>query len=276
MISSTPHPLLTPQYLDGGFASQSPESRLNPRPQLSASSASPTEEEIPCFSNDKSASPSLALATPQMSAERSTSQGRMAVESLLLSEDAIASEGRKVDEMMGENASTEQLVCPFPVVSTPHELRSDQVDTGARSLFDEHGHQDLVVDRLKDILRVLPPREEMRRHVESFWRTSTWYNNILRREEFEATYEPAVYAPSRENKLSPHKLACVLIVLALAAYLDLPNDPDDALIAQYWEGMQRCFDPRFGWPASIPGVQALVGSSHSRSTGADSTRDGRG
>lgn len=116
----------------------------------------------------------------------------------------------------------------------------------------------LVVERLKKILRVLPPREEMRRRAEGFWRTSGWYNTILRRDEFEAVYEPAVYAPSAANPLSPHKLACVLIVLTLEAYFDLSSDEEHPAIGEYWEGVQKCFDTRFGWAASVAGVQALV------------------
>lgn len=34
---------------------------------------------------------------------------------------------------------------------------------------------------------------------------------------------------------------------------------DDPAIARYWEAAQQCFDTRFGWAASVPGIQALVG-----------------
>lgn len=116
----------------------------------------------------------------------------------------------------------------------------------------------MVVERLKRILRVLPPREEMRRRAEGFWHTSAWYNTILRRDEFEAVYEPAVYAPTPANPLSPHKLACVLIVCTLEAYFDLSSDEENPAIGEYWEGVQKCFDTRFGWASSVAGVQALV------------------
>ena len=81
---------------------------------------------------------------------------------------------------------------------------------------------------------------------------------MLCREEFDTIYEPAVYAPTPTNPLSPHKLACVLIVLTLIAYFDLTDSEEDPKIAVYWEGVQKCFDTRFGWAASVPGVQALV------------------
>jgi hypothetical protein len=48
--------------------------------------------------------------------------------------------------------------------------------------------------------------------------------NIIRPTEFENTYEPAVYEPSVANPLSPHKLACVLMVLTLETFLDITGD----------------------------------------------------
>jgi hypothetical protein len=80
---------------------------------------------------------------------------------------------------------------------------------------------------------------------------------LLRRPEFDAIYEPAVYAPTPNNPLTPHKLACVLMVLTLDTYLDLQGPEDNPLVAEYWEGVQKCFDTRFGWAASVAGVQAL-------------------
>lgn len=85
-----------------------------------------------------------------------------------------------------------------------------------------------------------------------------WYQNILRREEFEAIYEPSVYAPTPSNPLTPHKLACVLMVLTLDTYLDITRLDEDPLVMEYWDGVQRCFDTRFGWGASIAGIQALA------------------
>jgi len=114
-----------------------------------------------------------------------------------------------------------------------------------------------VIDRLRKILRILPSREETQRRAASFWENSQWYNSMLARDEFERIYEPAVYAPTPLNPLTPHKLACVLIVLTLDTYFDLSLDEDDPNIAEYWEGTQQCFDTRFGWAASVAGVQAL-------------------
>ena len=119
---------------------------------------------------------------------------------------------------------------------------------------DEHRR---VVQRLQKILRVLPPREETKRRAESFWTNSKWYQTVLERDEFGRVYEPAVYAPTAVNPLSPHKLACVLMVLTLETYLDLTEEEDNPAVGRYWDGVQRCFDTRFGWAASVAGVQAL-------------------
>jgi hypothetical protein len=107
-------------------------------------------------------------------------------------------------------------------------------------------------------LRILPPREETRRRANSFWVGSQWYNSMIKREEFENVYEPAVYSPTPTNPLSPHKLACVLMVLVLDCYFDLDLEEDNPIIGEYWEGAQQCFDTRFGWAASVAGVQALA------------------
>jgi hypothetical protein len=45
--------------------------------------------------------------------------------------------------------------------------------------------------------------------------------NILQQPEFENVYEPAVYEPSPQNPLSPHKLAVVLMVLTVETFLDV-------------------------------------------------------
>ena len=107
-------------------------------------------------------------------------------------------------------------------------------------------------------MRILPPREETRRRANSFWVGSQWYNSMIKREEFENVYEPAVYSPTPTNPLSPHKLACVLMVLVLDCYFDLDLEEDNPIIGEYWEGAQQCFDTRFGWAASVAGVQALA------------------
>jgi hypothetical protein len=228
--STDHHPLLAPEYLDGGFASLPP-----PQP---AGSSSPA----PALEADTTKSPSsFTLHTPHMLADRSNSQGRMAVESLLLSDDAAAPEGKREDEWVGENAA------PAMIVGT----------VGTAS--DDADQRRAVVDRLRKILRALPSREETRRRAEHFWTSSTWYQNILRREEFDTLYEPAVYAPTPANPLTPHKLACVLMVLTLDTYLDITRpDEEDPSIATCWDGAQRCFDTRFGWSASVAGVQALA------------------
>lgn len=101
--------------------------------------------------------------------------------------------------------------------------------------------------------------------------------------EFMDVYEPAVYSPTPQNPLSPHKLACVLIILTLDTYLDVTGDEyvpllyilhwdayvyselmsrNDPSVAVYWQGVQQCFDTRFGWAASVAGVQALVSTGH--------------
>lgn len=92
-----------------------------------------------------------------------------------------------------------------------------------------------------------------------FWETSGWYQNILRREEFDKVYLPACYSPTPTNPLTPHKLACVLMMLVLDTYFDISTPEDrSATVASYWDGVQRCFDLRFGWAASVAGVQALA------------------
>ena len=115
-----------------------------------------------------------------------------------------------------------------------------------------------VVERLRKILRILPSREEAHRRAMSFWENSQWYNSMLSRDEFDRIYEPAVYSPTPANPLTPHKLACVLMVLTLDTYFDLSLEEDDPNIAGYWEVAQQCFDTRFGWAASVAGVQALA------------------
>jgi hypothetical protein len=114
-----------------------------------------------------------------------------------------------------------------------------------------------IVERLRGILTTLPSREEAAKRAQHFWKQSVWYNNILRPTEYNTIYEPAVYAPTPTNPLSPHKLAVVLMVLLLDTYLDLSVEEEDPNLSAYWDGVQRCFDTRFGWSASVAGVQAL-------------------
>lgn len=47
---------------------------------------------------------------------------------------------------------------------------------------------------------------------------------ILRLAEFETVYEPAMYEPSAQNPLSPHKLAVVLMVLTIETFLDVTTE----------------------------------------------------
>ncbi|WVQ96589.1 hypothetical protein IAU59_003694 [Kwoniella sp. CBS 9459] len=236
------HPLLAPEYLDGGFASLPPPPPIQQSPgNHSTKSGSNSNADLHRSPHGPSSASSLILATPQLSAERGSSQGRMAVESLLLTEDAAAPEGKREDEWAGENAA------PAMIIGTVGNQPSDDLD---------ERHQ--VFERLKKLLKVLPPREEVQRRAKHFWNTSIWYQTVLRAEEFDAIYEPAVFAPTPANPLSPHKLAVVLIVLTLDCYLDLETDEDDAVVATYWDAVQRCFDTRFGWAASVAGVQALA------------------
>ncbi|WVN90760.1 uncharacterized protein L203_106003 [Cryptococcus depauperatus CBS 7841] len=246
--SNAQHPLLAPEYLDGGFArmrtsNKQPTSNrpvlIQKTPPLNSGSSQMETEHNQSPNNPSSAS-SFTLATPLLDAERTTVQGRMTVESLLI-EDTAVPEGRREDEWAGENAAPAMII---GTVGNP-DTRED--------LDQRH----LVFERLKKILKVLPPRDVMRKKAEYFWETSRWYQTILRREEFETIYEPAVYAPTTANPLSPHKLAVVLMVLTLQTYLDLDVSEDNPAVAEYWDAVQRCFDTRFGWVSSLAGVQAL-------------------
>ncbi len=108
--ASSIHPLLAPEYLDGGFAALSPPSdyMLNsvPSPKRRRS----TVDHDMSGSPKESSTSSYTLATPDLTNDRPASQGRMAVESLLLSEDAAAPEGKKEDEWVGENAAPAMIV----------------------------------------------------------------------------------------------------------------------------------------------------------------------
>ncbi|WWD05220.1 hypothetical protein V865_003293 [Kwoniella europaea PYCC6329] len=241
------HPLLAPEYLDGGFASLPPPPPLVQNDSLDNSHSPKSGSHSHSNGDAHNRSPkgpssasSLILATPQLSAERSSSQGRMAVESLL-TEDAAAPEGKREDEWAGENAA------PAMIIGTVGNQANEDLD---------ERHQ--VFERLKKLLRVLPCREEVQRKAEAFWKTSVWYQTVLHKEEFDAIYEPAVFAPTPANPLSPHKLAVVLIVLTLDTYLDISSDEENLVVAEYWDAFQRCFDTRFGWAASVAGVQALA------------------
>jgi hypothetical protein len=98
-LSTGTHPLLGPEHLDGGSSSISPPHRA---PALSHSDSSPDTHPS-----------SLRVVTPVTSITEHSAHPRMAVESLLLSDD-IASEGRKDAEWVGENAAPAFIVCPLP------------------------------------------------------------------------------------------------------------------------------------------------------------------
>lgn len=243
--NSTLHPLLAPQYLDGGFVNNPPPPIDQTLQSLKPSSSPPTlvqpistAEHSP---KGRSSVSSFTLLTPSLPTENGAPQDRMAVESLLLDGEKAATEGKREDEWVGENAAPAMIVG----------------NVGQNPSSDAAEHQK-VVDRLRKILRILPSREETRRRADSFWVGSQWYNSMLKREEFESIYEPAVYSPTPSNPLSPHKLACVLMVLALDCYFDLDLEEDNPIVGEYWEGAQQCFDTRFGWAASVAGVQAAA------------------
>ena len=59
---------------------------------------------------DRSSNSSFTLLTPDLMTGRPNSQGRMAVESLLLCEDAAAPEGKRENEWVGENAAPAMIV----------------------------------------------------------------------------------------------------------------------------------------------------------------------
>ncbi|KAL7420726.1 hypothetical protein Q5752_004677 [Cryptotrichosporon argae] len=227
-LGDGPHPLLAPQYLDGGFAA------LDSSPtQPSLSPLVPKEPALD-ESNNASSSSSTSLPTPRLG-----SSGRIPLASLLLAEDVVAPEKRE-DEWVGENGA------PAMMLGSAREPTPDQPN-------------DRVAARLCKLLAVLPPRDEARRRADRFMVQSVWYQNILRKDEYTAVYEPAVFAPSKANPLTPHKLACVLMVLAFDTYFDLETETDNnPAIVDYWDAAQQCFDTRFGWAASIAGVQALA------------------
>ncbi|KAK4686463.1 hypothetical protein P7C73_g3669, partial [Tremellales sp. Uapishka_1] len=241
------HPLLAPEYLDGGFASVSHTTS----PPVDRSLSSP---------KDRSSVSSVTLVTPQLSV---SSQGRMAVESLLVNVDTVAADGKREDEWAGENAAPAMIVGSGPPSQScaPISLRT-QIGNTSGANEEELGERKLVAERLQRIVCVLPSREECQRRSSHFWDASCWYQTVLQREEFDSIYEPSVYAPTPANPLSPHKLACVLMVLTLDCYLDISTEEEIPAISEYWNGAQECFDTRFGWASSVAGVQALALMTH--------------
>ncbi|GMK58328.1 hypothetical protein CspeluHIS016_0503600 [Cutaneotrichosporon spelunceum] len=196
LVSSVQHPLLAPEFLDGGFASQAPPP----------------------------ASDSMAVDVDSL--ERAAS-----------SEEAVV--GPDADNAAGTASTTGFLPVDFHPDVVPRSV---------------------VMNRLRTVINALPSRERAREIADRFFIESEWFNFILRREEYDALYEPSVFAPTEENPLSPHKLACVFMVCTLQMYLDPTRDCDsvDGLVALYWDTVQQCFDTHCGWAATVPGVQALA------------------
>ncbi|KIR52930.1 hypothetical protein I315_04386 [Cryptococcus gattii Ru294] len=240
--SSSTHPLLAPEYLDGGFASL-PNENTDGKGEETKSPRPPLPEGSPIHAMS---SPSFTVATPISSAPANLPPSRRIAVQSLLTEASSAPEGKREDEWAGENAA------PAMIIGTGHA--HSQPPSSPEDLNQRH----LVFERLKRIIKVLPSSEVTAQKAERFWETSQWYQTILCREEFESVYFPAVYSPTPANPLSPHKLAVVLMVLTLEAYLDLEQDEDSPLVATYWDAVQACFDTRFGWAASIAGTQALA------------------
>ena len=115
----------------------------------------------------------LLASTPSSIGGRVTPQSRIAVESLLLSEDAAEPEGRREDEWYGENAAPAMMVRRRSSESAGIEEQAETV--GLSPMTQERpNHGYLVVERLREILRLLPPHEETQRRATRFWKTSFW------------------------------------------------------------------------------------------------------
>lgn len=138
--------------------------------------------------------------------------------------------------------------------SYTNEIQVGTVGSSPRNKGEKH----ILADRLRSILRVLPSRERTKKCLERFHTQAGWFNTILHREDIDIIYEPAVFEPTSQNPITPHKLGCILIALTIESYLNLSGDDESAQVAGYWEATQRCFDTRFGWAASVAGVQALT------------------
>jgi len=113
--AQTSHPLLAPQYLDGGFASQPPpvldDTLQSLKPSLSPSSdVKPSILDEQVSPRGRSSASSFTILTPKMSAERSSPQTRMTVESLLLDSEKATAEGKREEEWVGENAAPAMIV----------------------------------------------------------------------------------------------------------------------------------------------------------------------
>lgn len=124
--STSAHPLLMSGFIDGGMtatASTSPHAAL---PALTHSSISPDTQSTSLRIDTPPTSTSVSLSEP-----RSGSHSRMAVESLLLSQDvagAAAPEGRKDAEWVSENAAPAFIVSfasvPDGILSSGHHAET--------------------------------------------------------------------------------------------------------------------------------------------------------
>lgn len=121
-VSSSPHQLLGPEYLDGGFAglpaAQTASAAATTTPTHTAPHISPG---VPASTLDpgsrahergSSVASSFQLLTPDATDGKTGSTGRMAVKSLLLSEDVADAEGKKPDEWTSVNAAPAMIVRP--------------------------------------------------------------------------------------------------------------------------------------------------------------------
>lgn len=198
-ISGAPHPLLAPEFLDGGFASQPP-------PAASRQVSDP-----------------LGAAGDKL-------------------------EGLALSEELARGSDVDYVSSAITGAFLPADFRPDAAPRAA------------IMTHLRRVLNTLPSRDEARLIADRFFLEAEWFNYTIRREEYDGLYEPSVYAPNEQNPLSLHKLACVLMVLALQHYLDPSRDFDavDGKVALYWDAAQQCFDTRCGWTATVPGVQALA------------------
>jgi len=153
-LSTGTHPLLGPEHLDGGSSSISPPHQA---PALSHSDSSPDTHPS-----------SLRVLTPVTSITDHGSHPRMAVESLLLSDD-IASEGRKDAEWVGENAAPAFIVCPLLTRVTT--TADNQIGTAMPA---EPEAREKILHKLLELHSVLPPREETKRRAKRYFASCQW------------------------------------------------------------------------------------------------------
>lgn len=132
--SSTAHPLLAPEYLDGGFASIPPpanppsasaKTETPPQPAVTMLLSSPADGPQSAGSSklthergaSEATSYQLLTPAPDTVDSLSGSSGRMAVKSLLLSEDVADAEGKKEATWASVNAAPALIVSDIPGLS---------------------------------------------------------------------------------------------------------------------------------------------------------------